>query len=142
MIGGSGETEQASEIATQTDELSEWSKTMLARDERYEKDSDLMKAILQLLEQPWEEDPLREGGLLPKPQESPASVYVPDLSAKLPGLPTKYDQMYGAAIFACLIVLTALPLSDYQSNNLFAANFATLIAERSRRRQLVAELLM
>ena len=43
--------------------------TKLARDERYEKDSDLMKAILQLLEQPWEEDPLREGGLLPKPQE-------------------------------------------------------------------------
>ena len=52
------------------------------------------------------------------------------------------DQAYGSAIFICLIVLCALPLASYQSNNLFASNFARLIAERTRRRQLVADLLL
>ena len=51
------------------------------------------------------------------------------------------DHLYGLAIIATLFVFTVLPLAALQSRRLYNRNFMAVIAERTRRRRFLEELL-
>ena len=52
------------------------------------------------------------------------------------------DQLLGLILLGCLLVCTVLPLSMLQASVLYHTNFANLIRERNKRRQLLTRLLL